>query len=289
MGTELTISVSGHPDLLELGVARVDQLEQLWSRFLPDSDISRCNETRGLQVFVHADTRRLVRHGLRANALTAGTFDPTVLDALVAAGYDRTFEEIAPSPERGHEPTAAPGCTGIEIDDDLGSVTLPLGTGFDPGAIGKGLAADLVATELIDAGATEAFVCIGGDIRTAGSPADADGWAVDIHGAGASDVVATVALPAVGLATSTDARRRWLVGGEDRHHVIDPRTGRPADGAATLVTTIAGEAWWAEALATQLMLTPRHGWAEAVADDGALIIDNRGRTNVIGCMEAYLR
>ena len=292
MGSTVDIEVHGDPALIARAWGRIDELERRWSRFLPDSEISRCNTTRGIPVFVSADTRRLVRHGIRAWQRTNGACDPSVLDALTAAGYDQSFERLQTmpiSPADSSRPTV-PGCAGIDVDDDLGSVTLPAGTGFDPGAIGKGLAADLVAEELMDAGAAGAFISLGGDLRAIGRPAQGDGWSIPIaEPSVARGVIATISLTEGAVATSTDRRRRWHRRGVEQHHVNDPTTGAPSQGDAALVTTRAGAAWWAEALATQLMLTPKGSWAQVVGDDGALIVDTDGEINVVGRMKDHLR
>jgi len=292
MGSTVDIAIHGDPALLELAHRRIDELERKWSRFLPDSEVSRCNETRGIPVFVSADTRTLVRHGIRAWWRTGGACDPSVLDALVAAGYDRPFDQILTDSTGGETaaPAAAPGCAGIEVDDHQGSVTLPARTGFDPGAIGKGLAADIVATELMDAGAIGAFVSIGGDLRAAGAPASGDGWLVSIEEPSvAAGALGSISLTEGAVATSTDQKRRWTRSDEEQHHIIDPSSGAPSVGDTALVTTIAGAAWWAEALATQLMLTPQPEWPRVVGTDGALIVDTDGEIHVLGRMKEHLR
>ena len=83
-------------DLLEVAEAEVERLEARWSRFRPDSDVSRLNRSAGQPVEVDADTLDLLDLCRVAAARTGGAFDPTVLPALLAAGYDRTFTELAP-------------------------------------------------------------------------------------------------------------------------------------------------------------------------------------------------
>jgi thiamine biosynthesis lipoprotein len=297
MGSRVHLMVASPDDSLTSRLARyaldrISELELRWSRFLPDSDIGRANATRGIPVDVTAETRLLVKQAIRAWELTSGLYDPTVLDALVAAGYDRDLTEIRATradAER-HQPHRAPGCTGIEIDDGTGTITLPLGVGFDPGGIGKGLAADLVAEELSAAGATTALVSIGGDVRMVGVRPDDSAWIVQIdEPAVSSTPIARVALTSGAVATSTDRRRTWTVGRDARHHVIDPRTGDCADSSAQLVTVLAADAWWAEVLATQLMLTHATERQDAVGADAALVIDRDGRHHHLGRMGDHIR
>lgn len=290
MGTRVVVEVEGSPGLLDVARERLAELEARWSRFLPDSDVSRLNLTRGLPVFVHPDTRRLVRHGVAAWERTGGACDPTVLDAVVASGYDVSFEQLATRHAAPDEAPIVPGCGGIEVDDALGCVTMPPTVGFDPGAIGKGLAADLMADTLMLSGARAAFVSVGGDMRLVDAPTGSDGWRIPVaHPHEPSAPLAHLSVAGGAVATSTTERRRWRVGDDLRHHVIDPRTGRCADVDAISVTAIAGDAWWAEAHATQILLAERADWRAVVGDGAALVLDRDGVLHRLGHVERYLR
>jgi thiamine biosynthesis lipoprotein len=242
MGTEVNVLVSGDPWLLVLARHRVADLESRWSRFIPDSEVSRLNRAHGQAMAVSTETLRLVRVAIEGWRRTDGLYDPTVLGDLVRAGYDRSLELLPAS--RPVEPMSAwrRGAGEIHVGDD--QVRLPDGVGFDPGGVGKGLAADIVAAELLAAGADRVLVDIGGDLRVAGR-APAGGWSIALPEGG------TVRLDGGGVATSGPSRRRWLVAGQTRHHLVDPRTGRPADiPSDRAVTVVAAEAWQAEVLAT---------------------------------------
>lgn len=303
MGSRVHLMVDSPNDsltsrLMAAASDRISELEAHWSRFLPDSDISRANATRGIPVDVAPETRLLVAQAVRAWELTAGRYDPTVMDALVAAGYDRDLAEARVVSQLGRTrgPTSpdqtspTPGCAGIEIDDEAGTITLPVDVGFDPGGIGKGLAADLVAEELLRAGATSALVNVGGDVRVIGSPPDGAAWIIEIDEPTVSPTpLGRVALSSGAVATSTNRRRTWTSGGIDRHHVIDPRTGDCADCSAQLVSVLAADAWWAEALATCLMLTDPSDWENRMGSDAALVVDLDGRLHQLGTMADHIR
>lgn len=257
MGTDCHIVVvgPGAADLVLDGADVVRTLESRWSRFLPGSEISRLNRSTGNATTVSAETIGLVITAIGAWELTGGGFDPTLGLHLEALGYDVPFEELAAA-DRSHlhrvEPTqSSHGCAGIEVDHRRSTVTIPPGVAFDPGGIGKGYAADLVAARLMEAGAWGAMVNLGGDLRVAGTPPSGDAWSVRIAEPAIQDsALATVRLNDAGLATSTTRRRRWHVGGDDRHHLLNPTTGLPQQDGPQLVSIIAGEAWWAEAQAT---------------------------------------
>ena len=144
-------------ELADRAVARINQLEARWSRFLPDSEVSRLNGAVGAPVVVSDDTATLIARMVDAWHLTEGLVDCTLLGDLVRAGYDRPFSQL---------PADRPAPAGVlrriyggdpgDIERHGNTVTLPLGLGIDPGGIGKGLAADLVTAELLAAGAAGA-------------------------------------------------------------------------------------------------------------------------------------
>src|SRR5260370_21488006 len=177
MGSDACLVVVGGPrDLIARARARIEALEALWSRFVPTSEVSRLNAAAGTgALLVAPETFELVARGVEGWRMTSGRFDPTVLGDVLRAGYTGTFDRL-PSPD----PSAlgcrlGRGCAGIELDAALCAVRLPAGVGFDPGGIGKGLAADLVVDELLASGASGACVHLGGDTRVAGTPPAASG------------------------------------------------------------------------------------------------------------------
>src|SRR6188474_3172238 len=95
MGSDVHVVVVGDPSLLAVATFRVDELERRWSRFRPDSEISRLNAHRGEPVVVSVETFALVERSVRAWRETRGRFDPTVLGDLIRLGYDRPFEAVA--------------------------------------------------------------------------------------------------------------------------------------------------------------------------------------------------
>jgi thiamine biosynthesis lipoprotein len=300
MGSDIhLIVVGGTAEHVAAARDRIDLLESRWSRFRPDSEVSVLNAAGGRPTVVSADTRLLIERSIDAWRLTGGGFDPTLLAALQQAGYDRTFDDIDAADAPGDDTRAGdvgslpdvdvtrPECTDIVFDGR--SVALPVGMGFDPGGIGKGLAADLVAAELVDAGAQGVCVNMGGDLRVLGQSPTGTGWTLAIDHPWCTAPIAMVGLWEGAVATSSVLRRVWSVGGRSRHHLIDPVTGRPSTSDLALASVIAGEAWMAEVLAKAVLLRGT-GRAFDLLDEStaALTVDHDGRITASAGFASFL-
>ncbi|HEY4331348.1 MAG TPA: FAD:protein FMN transferase, partial [Ilumatobacteraceae bacterium] len=163
------------------------------------------------------------------------------------------------------------------------------GIGFDPGGIGKGLAADLVAREMMDLGVKGACVNIGGDVRVAGSSPSGGGWTLAIEHPWCSRPIALVGLQGGAVATSSVLGRTWSVGGNARHHLIDPSTREPSHSDLALASVVAGEAWEAEVYAKAVLLRGS-GRAFDLLDDAvqALTVDHSGLVASTGGLQAFI-
>jgi FAD:protein FMN transferase len=287
MGTDAhVVVVGGGVDLPDRAAARVADLESRWSRFLPDSEISRCNALSGRPVRVSDETVRLVACAVSGWRLTEGRFDPTVLAALRDAGYDRDYG-AATRHALGHLPPPArpaPGCADVVWNEGERTVTLPAGVLFDPGGVGKGLAADIVTEELLAAGADGALVSLGGDVRVRGLPPEGGQWTVAVEDAAHVGVeLVRIGLHDGAIATSSRLQRRWQTRAGSAHHLIDPRTGMPAVTPLVAVTAVTADGWWAEIAAKAVLiggLDVHSGDALAarlvtVGEDGLVECDDR--------------
>ncbi len=273
MGSDIhVIVVGGSPRLLETAREFIEDLEDRWSRFRPNSEISRMNAVAGFPARVSATTLALVQRALEGARVTGGRYDPTVLGAVLRAGYDRSFEQLTGDPPRASSHLGL-GYGDIEIDPARSTVTLPWGVGFDPGGIGKGYAADLLVDELLARGAVGACANVGGDLRVAGSP-QGESWVIDIDHPMGGRPAATVSLRSGAVATSSRMRRTWGPKDDRRHHLIDPSTGVPAKGNVASATVVAAEAWEAEVAAKAAFIAGAHlgvGLLESLRTDGLLI------------------
>jgi FAD:protein FMN transferase len=289
MGTDVhVVVVGGRPGLVEDAAPFLEDLEARWSRFRPTSEISMLNAVAGLPVRVSAVTLSLIELALQGARMTDGMFDPTVLGAVLRAGYDRTFERMTDDATL-HDSRLSRGYAGIVVDPYLGTVALPRGVGFDPGGIGKGYAADLIVDAFMDRGAAGACINVGGDLRAEGTPPAGGPWAVAAEHPSREEPAALIGLRGGAVATSTRTRRAWGPADDRRHHVIDPATDRPASTGLMSVTVIAARAWLAEVLAKAAFLSgPSHGLAvlESAGVDG-LLVDDSGHVHQSAGLAAF--
>lgn len=294
MGSELhVITVGDGPEPVDL-VEELAALEGRWSRFDPNSELSRIGAVGGRPCVASPETAELVWRCHVAWQRTGGRFDPTVIEALETLGYDCDFARIAgrtplvpPTPHRPARP--ARGLSGTLVDQRTGLVQLPAGVRIDPGGLGKGLAADLVACAAVRVAQRDGspgygvLVSVGGDLRVAGAE-PSDGWEIEIdHEVG---VPACVNLRQGAIATSSVLRRRWISPSGPCHHVVDPATGLPVEGPVVGATVIAAEAWWAEVLATVLLVDSTASFSrcteELFAEAGALLTFEDGSRATVG-------
>ena len=268
----------GTPAMLDQAEARLRELESWWSRFLPTSDITLANLANGQPVRVHPDTLAVVSRALDAWRQTGGRFDITVLPALLAHGYTHSTVTHAAAPTI---PGRRVGMSGmVRVDYEASTLTVPVLSAIDLGGIGKGMAADIVAEELVEAGATGALVNLGGDLAVQGVPVDDSSWFLGIEDPrNPPHHVAMLRLQAGGVATSGTTIRRWVTdAGADAHHLIDPTLGRPTASGVVTATVLAADAATAEAFATAAMMLPGDA-AMAMLEHvhlAGLAVDDRG-------------
>ena len=248
--------------LIGVAQARLAQLEARWSRFISTSEVSQLNTAlHSIWTSVSDDTALLLHYLVKAFSATNGAFNPFLLPALISAGYSHSLTNNA-TVSLPHSASWHATAADLEIQHTSTGwqVRLLNGATVDPGGIGKGLAADLISEQLMSLNARGVSVSVGGDLRCIGTPGDAEIWPVDIEDAERpQEVAASITIPSGGVATSSTHAKRWHVGSDVRHHVIDPTSGKPiaqsTPDALHTTTVIASTAAWAEVFATALLVS----------------------------------
>jgi thiamine biosynthesis lipoprotein len=223
------------------------------SRFRADSELQRVNRNAGRPTRVGGLLCAALAAALEVARRTGGLVDPTVGPAMRGNGYDTTFSRVALR-DGSLVPSISPAgrWREIELDPETSSVLVPAGVELDLGASAKALAADLIATRIAAETASSTLVSLGGDVSVAGD-APADGWVVGIDDDHATPVEAAaerVSIESGGLASSGVRVRRWRTAAGEAHHIVDPRTGRPARSPWSTVTVAAASCLDANAAST---------------------------------------
>ncbi|HZQ48837.1 MAG TPA: FAD:protein FMN transferase [Candidatus Dormibacteraeota bacterium] len=239
MGTTCSVyGVEASAASLRRAEVHVRELAARLTRFDPDSELSRFNAAAGGWVPITPELEALLRESLRAFEMSAGLVNVAVLPAMLAIGYTRTLANgpTAATPAPAHSARPLPDVLHVAA----GKARLAAGVGIDLGGIAKGWMADRLAERL----GANALVNLGGDLRAHGGGPNGDGWPV---GLGRT----TVMLDDHAAATSSVLRRRW---GDGLHHVIDPRTGRPAASGLAEVSVVTRTAVDAEIVAKTALI-----------------------------------
>ncbi len=285
LGSECTVIVA---DARQAEAARAVALvrqrllewHRQFSRFEPDSELSRVNADPRPTVPVSPMMRRVIEAAIRAAWATGGLVDPTLGAEIEDAGYASHFDapglplgltvELAP-PRAPARPRSSPGWRQVLTDRRAGTVTRPPSVKLDLGGIAKGVFADELAASL---GAFGAFVVdCAGDLRLGGSAAVPR----RVHVASPFDgcTLHAFELPAGGVATSGIGKRSWLdQHGHPAHHLLDPGTGRPAFTGIVQATALAPTAAQAEALSKAAILSGPSAGERILAAGGVLVFED---------------
>ena len=290
-------------------VALFESNEQALSRFRPTSELSRFNRCSGQWVAVSELLWQQVSMAVQMADLTDGRFDPTLLNGLERAGYNRSFAMVSGDwqMEQAHGFVLPGGWEeqsgqlilrgmweAIEFNEERRAVRVPEGVQIDLGGISKGDTAQQAVAVLQAAG--PCLVDAGGDLAAGKAPYDFPGWPVAISAPGAvgqEDALdlASIWLANGAMATSGVDYRRWNQDGRAMHHLIDPFTGSPAVTDGLTATVLAGEAAQAEAWATAILVAGSAAGLDALLDhdlDG-LFITQDGRILVTPGMDDRLQ
>lgn len=284
MGT--TVSVIVHPvDQAEACGERLrtwfEQVESAASRFRPESELNRL--ATGAQAEPSPLLAALLRKSLAVALRSGGLVTPFVRPALESFGYDVSFDQIA-----GSRPAAGSPGSGLrrpQGDTAWGEV--------DFGGTGKGWAVDEGLRRLAPH-CDGAFIDAGGDIGVFGPAPGGGPWWIDVDAPGRDDPPLRAALRGGGIATSSVLRRAWIGPAGPAHHLIDPRSQRPAQSDVVQATAWARSTLWAE-VATKALVIGGRGMAPEIRTwlpevvlatttrDGAFEPDPAFREEVLTC------
>ncbi len=276
MNTDILLLAEGMPFRLAEGFEKsrqfMEECEARFSRFLEGSELSRLNRSAGSRFTASPELFTVVRAAMQFFHKTHGLFDPSILPDLRRVGYDRSMDLVR---EQGPGPllesilaSERPPFSSVELDERDNGILLPAGMALDLGGIAKGWITEQTAQRL-STYATACAVNAGGDMYLAGLPEGKEWWPVELEDPYDPSLTLTSLKAGPGaVATSAVTKRTWMQGGIRRHHLIDPRTGEPAETDWLSVTVFAPHADEAEVYAKALLIAgPQH--AEELIQNGA--------------------
>jgi FAD:protein FMN transferase len=286
---------AGAEKALESVPSWFEEWEQALSRFRPGNELDDLNHSNGLPMAVSETLWDVFQASLDAEKFTGGLVTPTVLDALVLAGYDRSFDSLASiQAERSHAGYALPGlpepCSAFAWDIPTRSLVLPDNSHLDLGGVAKGWAADQAMLRLSEFGPV--LVNAGGDIAISAPKSDGQPWPIGIDDPFQEGAhFETLKLEGCGVATSGKDYHRWLKDGIWHHHIIDPRSGLPADTDVMAATVVAPTVMEAEAGAKAVLILGSQAgldWLEADSALAGILVLENGSVLYSATMEKYL-
>ncbi|HEY5667761.1 MAG TPA: FAD:protein FMN transferase [Candidatus Saccharimonadales bacterium] len=227
--------------------------ERQCSRFLPGSELSVFNRNAGTKQFVSDSFRRVLVTAKELSVATDGLYNPFILPALQAAGYDHSFVKgYEHDAQDDHSRKKVVSCEHLEIGDDWGRI--PYGTALDLGGCGKGYIADQLAT-FIEPQVDGYWLSLGGDIIAGGLDETQQPWRIAIQkaqGNGKQDIghIRLLSRERLAAATSGTSVHRGVKNGRPWHHLIDPQSGEPVQSDMLSATVCHASGAWADVLAS---------------------------------------
>lgn len=259
MDTVMTVTAYGEQGEEAVQAARdaVNRLDGLLSRTDPDSQISQLNAHAGdgTAVEVDGDVAELLTFAQSVSRQLPGDFDITIAPVMDAWGFT-TEERHVPTAEALSAALALVDSSRLEVDQAASTARLlQAGMEVDLGAVAKGFAAGEAEEALREAGVERATLDLGGNVTVIGTRPDGDPWRVAVKDPQNTDsYLCVLGLEDVTLSTSGGYERYFEEGGVRYHHIIDPKTGYPADSGLLSVTVVTANHVLADALSTALFV-----------------------------------
>ncbi|HIR03052.1 MAG: FAD:protein FMN transferase [Acutalibacteraceae bacterium] len=228
----------------------ITRLEKLFSTTLPDSDIAKINHTPRQSNFISSDTAAVLKTSLEVAHKSGGALDISIYPIVELWGFI-SGEYRVPDQNEIEKTLAFVDYQKIDFDEDNQSVTLAENMQLDLGAVAKGYISQKAAAVMKKAGVESAVINLGGNVQTLGENPDESGnWKIGIQYLDTGDYFCTLQIGEGTLATSGAYQRNFAYDGTLYHHIIDPKTGYPAEGKAASVTVLSNDGTLADALST---------------------------------------
>lgn len=300
MDTAMTVTVCGDncEALAANACAMINQLSAKWSVTDENSEIYRANNRESSHTEISDETVQLIEYALQIGEQTGGAFDITLYPVLCEWGFT-TGEYKIPDEQRLLQLLEKTGSDKVALDG--GRLMLTDGAQIDLGGIAKGYTGDILCAYLKENGIESALLSLGGNIHAVGAKSDGSAWRVGIKNPDGGENIAVLQLCDKAAVTSGGYERYFI--GEDgaRYcHILDPKTGKPADSGLVSVTIVGAQGWLCDALSTAVYVMGADSavalWRERgdfdmvlLTDSGELLITEGLRSSIEPSADFELR
>ena len=255
MDTVMQLAVNGRnaESAADLAAAEITRLEKLLDAGAEDSEVGRINaEGKGK---LSPDGIALMKEAGLLYEETGGLFDVTVYPVVELWGFISKDYRV-PSDGELSKALDLVGMDTIEaFDPESGRLTLGgKGRKIDFGGIAKGYAAERVCTILKEKGIKSALINLGGNVQALGAKPDGSAWRIGIRNPEGGEYLGVVSCKDRAVVTSGGYERYFEQDGKTYHHIIDPRTGYPAESGLVSVTIVTADGLLADGLSTSLFI-----------------------------------
>ncbi|MDO4287379.1 MAG: FAD:protein FMN transferase [Eubacteriales bacterium] len=254
MDTYMTVTAYGEhaQEAVDDAVAEIERLDALLSIGEADSEISKLNATGAATL--SEDTSVMIDKALELYDSTGGAFDITVLPLMEAWGFT-TEEYQVPSDDILAEILTHVGADQLDWDADSRTITLGNSQKIDLGGIAKGFTSGRIMEIFQKDGVTSGMVSLGGNVHLLGSKTDGSKWRVGIQDPdNTEDILGILEVEDCAVITSGGYERYFEQDGVTYHHIVDPKTGKPADSGVTSATIVSKDGTLADGLSTSLFI-----------------------------------
>lgn len=280
MDTYMTVTAYGEKaeNAVDKAVDEINRLETVLSAEKKESDIYKLNETGSGTL--STDTKDIVAEALKINKTTKGAFDISIYPLMVKWGFT-TQKYNVPSKNEISKLLENVDSSKIIFDEKSGSIKLDKNMKVDLGGIAKGYTSSRVMQIFKECGVTSGLVSLGGNVQALGTKTDGENWQIAIENPDkSSDYIGVVSVKAKAVITSGGYERYFEKNGKIYHHILDPKTGYPAESGLKSVTIVSDNGTLADALSTSLFVMGKEKaldyWREHKNEFDTVLVEDNG-------------
>lgn len=284
MDTYMTVTAYGKnaENAVDEAVDEINRLETVLSAQKKESDIYKLNQTGSGTL--SEDTKDIVSEALKINKTTNGAFDISIYPLMVKWGFT-TQKYNVPSKSEISKLLKNVDSSKVEFDEKSSSIKLGKNMKIDLGGIAKGYTSSRVMQIFKDCGVTSGLVSLGGNVQALGTKTDGTDWQIAIENPDkSSDYIGVVSVKDKAVITSGGYERYFEKNGKTYHHILDPKTGYPAESGLKSVTIVSDNGTLADALSTSLFVMGKEKaldyWREHKNEFDTVLVEDNGNITI---------